>query len=342
LLNEAVLLTVRHRWRLWAALKQREARWRNKDSNALKWRSGGATRILMNSFPAFYPLSGRRVAIVGEGEAAEAKARLFEGSPAEVVRLDAAQGAHPAAYAGAVLAFVALKDEAQAQAAAAAARAAHTPVNVVDHPHLCDFTTPALIDRGEVVAAIGTGGTAPILASLLRGDIEARVPEGAGRIAGLLGRMQGEIRAAFPEPAQRRAFLRAVLGGPAAAAALAGDEAKAERLLREAVASGLAAAGSVRLIDGQGPADLLTLRSARALAEADLLVIDPDAAAEIIALARRDARRIGAAEADAAALREALRGGQQVVWITGPRGVEAGLLVLAADGIVGIELPRVS
>jgi precorrin-2 dehydrogenase/sirohydrochlorin ferrochelatase len=296
----------------------------------------------MNSFPAFYPLSGRRVAIVGEGEGAEAKARLFEGSPAEIVRLNAAQGADPAAYAGAVLAFVALKDEAEAQAAAAAARAAHVPVNVVDRPALCDFTTPDLIDRGEVVAAIGTGGTAPILASLLRGDIEARVPEGAGRIAGLLGRMQGEVRAAFPELAQRRAFLRSVLDGPAAEAALAGDDAKAERLLREAVASGLAAAGSVRLINGQGPADLLTLRAARALAEADLLVIDPDAAPDITALARRDARRIGAAEADAAALREALAEGQQVVWITGPRGIEACSLVLAAEGIVSEALPRAS
>ena len=47
----------------------------------------------MNAFPAFFPLAGRRVAIVGEGEAAEAKARLFAGSPAEVVRLSAAQGA---------------------------------------------------------------------------------------------------------------------------------------------------------------------------------------------------------------------------------------------------------
>ena len=293
----------------------------------------------MNSFPAFYPLSGRRVAIVGEGEAAEAKARLFEGSPAEVVRLNAAQGADPTAYAGAVLAFVALKDEGQAVAASAAARAAHVPVNVVDRPQLCDFTTPALIDRGEVVAAIGTGGTAPILASLLRGDIEARVPEGTGRIAGLLGRMQGEVRAAFPELAQRRAFLRAVLDGPAAEAALQGDNTRAERLLREAIAAGLPAAGSVRLVDGRGPADLLTLRAARALAEADLLVIDKDAAPDITALARRDARRIGAAEADAATLREALAEGQQVVWITGPHGIEATLLVLSADGIKATELP---
>ena len=293
----------------------------------------------MNSFPAFFPLAGRRVVIVGEGEAAEAKARLFEGSPAEIVRLTGVEGADPAAYAGSMLAFIALKDEGQAAAAAAAARAAHVPVNVVDRAALCDFNTPALIDRGDVVAAIGTGGTAPILASLLRGDIEARVPEGTGRIAALLGRMQPEVRAAFPDLAQRRAFLRSVLDGPAAEAAMAGDAAKAERLLREAVAAGLATAGSVRLIDGKGPADLLTLRAARALAEADLLVIDPGAAPDIVALARRDAPRLGASETEPATLREALAEGQRVVWITGPGGVEATALILAADGIVAIGLP---
>ncbi len=90
--------------------------------------------------------------------------------------MSAAAGADARAYIGAVLAFVATKDDAAAEVASRAARAAGVPVNVVDRPHLSDFVTPAVIDRGEVVAAVGTGGTAPILASLLRGDIEARVP----------------------------------------------------------------------------------------------------------------------------------------------------------------------
>src|SRR4051812_8692106 len=248
----------------------------------------------MNSFPAYFPLRGKRVVIVGEGEGAEAKARLFAGSPAVIERLSAAAGADARAYAGAVLAFVATADDAAAEVAARAARAAGVPVNVVDRPQLCDFVTPAVIDRGDVVAAIGTGGTAPILASLLRGDIEARVPEGAGRVAALLGRMQAEVRKAFPDLAQRRGFLRSVLSGPAADAALAGDADKAEALLREAIAAGHAASGWVRILDGAGPADLITLRAARALSEADVLVIDPDASADIVALGRRDAHRIAA------------------------------------------------
>ncbi|MDB5499158.1 MAG: ysG, partial [Phenylobacterium sp.] len=172
----------------------------------------------MDAFPAFFPLSGRTVAIAGSGEAAEAKLRLFEGSPATLRRLEGEAALKPKSYAGAALAFVASTDDAFAEAAAGAARAAHVPVNVVDRPALCDFTTPAVIDRGEVVAAIGTGGASPMLATLLRHDIEARVPEGAGRVAALFAALQAEIRQALPEPHRRRAFLRAALTGPAAEA----------------------------------------------------------------------------------------------------------------------------
>jgi len=246
----------------------------------------------VDAFPAFFPLAGRTVVIAGEGEAAQAKARLFDGSPAKLVRLSAEAALAPDAYRGAALAFVAGPDDAWARDAAAAARAAHVPVNVVDRPALCDFTTPAVIDRGEVVAAIGTGGASPMLATLLRQDIEARMPEGAGRVAALFRLLQDEVRQALPEPHRRRAFLRAALEGPAAQAAMGGDLERGKALLRQALAQDAPLVGAIQFIDARGPADLLTLRAARALAAADLLVCDPDAHPEVVALARRDAERL--------------------------------------------------
>ncbi|MFL5297831.1 MAG: NAD(P)-dependent oxidoreductase [Phenylobacterium sp.] len=247
----------------------------------------------MHAFPAFYPLAGRTVVVAGSGEAADAKVRLFEGSPATLKRLKGEAALDPAAYAGAALAFVASADQAFAEAAVAAARAAHVPVNAVDRPALSDFTTPAVIDRGEVVAAIGTGGASPMLATLLRHDIEARVPEGAGRVAALFAGLQAEVRQALPEPHRRRAFLRAALTGPAAEAAMAGDLPRATALLREALARGEPGAGLVQFIDARGPAETLTLKAARALSAADILVCDKDASDEVLALARRDAERLG-------------------------------------------------
>ena len=255
----------------------------------------------MDAFPAFFPLAGKTVVIVGAGEAAEAKARLFDGSPAAVVRIEGDAALNPKSYEGAALAFVASDDDAFAEAAVGAARAAHVPVNAIDRPALCDFVTPAVIDRGGVVAAIGTGGASPMLATLLRADIEARVPEGAGRVAALFAGLQAEVRKALPEPHRRRAFLRAQLSGPAAHAALAGDLAGATALLREALAADEPGAGIVQFIDARGPAERLTLRAARALASADVLVCDEDAHADVLALARRDAERRGPQSVDALA-----------------------------------------
>ena len=192
----------------------------------------------MDSFPAYFPLAGRRVVIVGSGEQAEAKARLFDGSPAELVRLDEdGRALDPESYQGAVLAFIASDDEAFARMAAAAAREAGAPVNVVDRPELCDFFTPALVDRGEVVAAVGTGGSSPVLAQVLKQAIETSVPEGSGRVAALLRQFRTELKATFPDMTARRAFVLEVLDGPAAQAAMDGHMDEARRLLREALGS---------------------------------------------------------------------------------------------------------
>ena len=189
----------------------------------------------MESFPAFFPLADRRVVIAGSGEAADAKAALFEGSPAEVVRLVGARAQDANLYRGAVLAFVACDDEEADRAAGQAAREAGVPVNVVDRPELCDFFTPALVDRGAVVAAVGTGGASPVLAQRLKREIEASVPEGTGRLAVLLRQFRRETMGAFPDMTERRLFVQELLSGPAAEAALAGDMEAAEALMRAAL-----------------------------------------------------------------------------------------------------------
>jgi precorrin-2 dehydrogenase/sirohydrochlorin ferrochelatase len=267
----------------------------------------------MDAFPAFFPLAGRTIAIVGEGAAAESKLRLFDGSPARVVRVEDAKALKPKAYDGARLVFICAGDEAFRAKAADAARAAGAVVNVVDHPALSDFMTPALVDRGQVVAAVGTTGSAPLLATLLRSDIEARVPEGAGRVAALFGAVREELRQALPNLDARRAFLREALVGPAAEAAMADDMPTARRLLAGALAGAATAkprTGRLRIVMDSGQGDLISLRAARALAQAD------GAAPATIALARREARRLKAEEAGAKALTGLLAKGLDVVWVS--------------------------
>jgi precorrin-2 dehydrogenase/sirohydrochlorin ferrochelatase len=265
----------------------------------------------MDAFPAFFPLKGRRVVIAGDGEPAAARARLFAGAPAEVVRVDGQAALGPEAYAGAHLVFIASHDEAFVLAAAAAARSSGAPINVFDRPALSDFHTPAIVDRGPVVAAVGTTGTAPAMAQMLRGEIEARLPRDAGRLAGLLGERRGALTAAFPDMVQRRAFLRAVLAGPAIDG----------KGLDALIAAGWTSVGRVWLITPPAADDLISVRAQRALNFADVVVASPQADGLVATHARRDAERLAAASpAEIAAL---ARAGKLVAVIGQAPGLDA-------------------
>lgn len=269
----------------------------------------------MDAFPAFVPLRGARVVVAGEGEGAEAKARLFEGSPADLVRIvDPVEAARPEAYRGAVLAFIAL-DGGTALLAAEAARSAGAWVNVVDRPAASDFYTPSIVDRGVVVGAVGTAGTAPLLAARLRAELEVRWPTGLGRLAVFLASLREPLRAALLSPQARRAALYRVLDGPSARAALAGDDAAAVLHAEAAIARETRDGRVVQLVAPAEP-DLLTLRAAGVLARADRLVHPPQLDPAILAHARRDAPR--ATVASEAELARWAGEGETVVVISAP------------------------
>ncbi len=126
----------------------------------------------LNAFPVFMRVEDRVVAIVGGGEEALAKARLLAQSSArlrvvaETVEpaLAAFMAGHrlehvAAPYAarhleGAVMVFAASGDGTLDTRVAADARCLGIAVNAVDRPALCDFFTPALVNRAPVAVAI--------------------------------------------------------------------------------------------------------------------------------------------------------------------------------------------
>lgn len=267
----------------------------------------------MDAFPAFIPLTGRRVIVVGEGETADNKARLFDGSPARLDRLTLEQAQAPGALAGAALVFIAGPD-APARAVAAMARTAGALVNVVDAPALGDFTTPSIVDRGRVVGAVGTDGSAPVLAVRLRQEIERLWPAGLGALAQVMGEMRGPAKARFPDMAQRRAWLRTLIDGPVAKAAFDGRDAEALAEARASLASTAERGGGwASVLTVPAALDDVTLGAARILGDADVLVVVGPVPPEIIALARRDATRIALDEADPARLSALAQDGQHVV-----------------------------
>uniref|UniRef100_UPI002E2DB948 precorrin-2 dehydrogenase/sirohydrochlorin ferrochelatase family protein n=1 Tax=Sandarakinorhabdus rubra TaxID=2672568 RepID=UPI002E2DB948 len=125
----------------------------------------------MQQLPIFVTLTGRTVIVVGDGEAAAAKARLVSAAGGRI----ADEGASDAC-----LAFVALDDEDAAAAAASRLRARGLLVNVVDRPALSDFLMGAIVDRSPVIVAISTGGSSASLARALRMRLEALLPASLG------------------------------------------------------------------------------------------------------------------------------------------------------------------
>ncbi|WP_409644658.1 bifunctional precorrin-2 dehydrogenase/sirohydrochlorin ferrochelatase, partial [Sphingorhabdus sp.] len=73
-----------------------------------------------------------------------------------------------AGHKDARIAFVAIADEDEACAAADDLKARGLLVNVVDRPEICDFTTPAIVDRTPVLVAVGTGGASAGMAKAIR------------------------------------------------------------------------------------------------------------------------------------------------------------------------------
>jgi uroporphyrin-III C-methyltransferase / precorrin-2 dehydrogenase / sirohydrochlorin ferrochelatase len=262
-------------------------------------------------FPVFLRLDGERVVLVGGGEEAVAKARLLLGARpdlhvfAEHAEPDMEALAAERGFAlhrraplaadleGARFCVVALDEFAEAREVVDLARSVRVLVNAVDKPAICDCIVPALVDRGPVQVAIGTGGAAPALARDLRGRVEAAVPVGYTALARLCRAWRERVGAAIPGREDRRRFWDAVMDGPEAEAALNGDMAEAERLIAQRLRGQAPAQGRASLV-GAGPGDpeLMTLRAVRVLKRADVVLYDALVDPAVLDLARRDARRI--------------------------------------------------
>lgn len=237
----------------------------------------------MHSLPLFLTIAGRPVILLGSGEAADAKRRLVMRAGGRPVGED-----DPAA-AEARIAFIALDDEAAAVAAAARLKGRGLLVNVVDRARLCDFTTPAIVDRDPVLIAIGSGGASAGLAAALRQRLEAWLPARLGALARALAEARTAIRARWPEGGARRRALGAALA-PGGMLDPLGSLHDVDEWLRSGGDAPAAAYCCIHL--GSDDPDDLSLRDLRALGQADRIIHSARAPAPVLARARADAARL--------------------------------------------------
>jgi uroporphyrin-III C-methyltransferase / precorrin-2 dehydrogenase / sirohydrochlorin ferrochelatase len=266
----------------------------------------------LNAFPVFVRVEGRVVVIVGSGDEALAKARLLGQSSAaiKIVAIDpapelAAWIAEAGAtlvgadydknlLAGAVMVFAATGDDAFDRRVSDDARALGIPVNAVDSPELCDFFTPAIVNRAPVCVAIGTEGAAPVLAQSIRTKVDQLLSPSLGTLAALAASLRDAAERLLPKGRMRRQFWNDFFGGAPAHAMEVGHADEALQAATELMRRRRVRSGYVALVGaGPGAEDLLTLRAQRHLMEADVIVHDALVPEAVVVMGRRDAERLG-------------------------------------------------
>jgi uroporphyrin-III C-methyltransferase/precorrin-2 dehydrogenase/sirohydrochlorin ferrochelatase len=282
--------------------------------------------------------------------------------------------------AGATIAIAAMADQRANAAVWEEAESTGVLLNAVDDVPHCHFIAPSVLRRGSVVVTVSSSGKSPALAVRLRERIAEVVREEHGALADLFGEVRSAIARLIPElGARTRAWYRivdALMDDPSTYRRLR-DRRDALRgtVLRLATASSVpqvlparaaadggepnvTSAGMVALV-GAGPGDpgLLTVRGRELLESADVVVHDRLIAAELLALARPQARLIDvgkegyglscAQERVTGILCAEARRGLRVVRLKGGdpfvfgRGGEE-LLALAAAGVPCEVVPGVS
>ncbi|MDA5633784.1 MULTISPECIES: siroheme synthase CysG [Rhizobium/Agrobacterium group] len=264
--------------------------------------------------PVFWGLEGKRVVLAGGSDGAAWKAELLLACGATLhVYCDKQdlsetfttliaknpalsfhdQSWHSGIFDNAELALADCETDVEAKAFYSAARAAGIPVNVIDRPEFCQFQFGSIVNRSPVVVSISTDGAAPILAQAIRRRIETLLPLALKDWGALAQTIRDRVNLRLAPGPSRRSFWEKFVDRAFTERL---DESSEERLLTDigtqATRTG-AGRGRVTLVGaGPGDAELLTLKAVRALQAADVILFDDLVSAEVLELARREAKRM--------------------------------------------------
>jgi len=267
----------------------------------------------MDFLPIFLNIKNRTCLVVGGGEIATRKIMLLLQAGAKVLVVSPelstalneyfAQGKikycaeyfHPKHLDNITLVISATNDHVINQLVSETACRQQIPVNVVDNPDLCTFIMPSIVDRSPLLIAISSSGQSPVLARLLRAQLETIIPTAYARLAAIAGKFRQHVKQHFRHPEKRRIFWEKALQGTFTEMVLAGKDQNAQDYLLQSLQHEKddPPQGEVYLVGaGPGNPDLLTFRAMRLMQQADVVVYDRLVSTAILDMVRRDATRI--------------------------------------------------
>jgi precorrin-2 dehydrogenase/sirohydrochlorin ferrochelatase len=161
--------------------------------------------------PIFLNIDGKPCVVIGGGTVAERKIRslLDSGAKVTVITPEVTPGIekqfrtgritlHRRLYEdgdlkGHLIAYSATNRRGVNRAVQGEARREGVLLNVVDDPGLCDFITPALVQRGALLLAVSTSGKSPAMARRVREQLEALFGEEYAPFLELIGAIRMKL-----------------------------------------------------------------------------------------------------------------------------------------------------
>ncbi|MDC0626790.1 siroheme synthase CysG [Methylophilaceae bacterium] len=165
-------------------------------------------------------------------------------------------------------------------------------INVVDQPDLCTCTFGSIVERGDLVVAISTGGNAPVFARNLREKFETLLPQSTKQLIDFSASIREKVINSFLQFNKRRIFWELFFDAFAVKKNI--TKSNLTSLTNQLIKTlKNKHSGEVFLV-GAGPGDpeLLTLRALHLIQKADVCIYDNLVSKEILELVRRDAHMI--------------------------------------------------
>jgi len=165
-------------------------------------------------------------------------------------------------------------------------------INVVDQPELCTCTFGSIVERGDLVVAISTGGSAPVFARNLREKLETLLPQSTKQLIDFSSTIREKVIRSFSQFNKRRIFWELFFDAFATKKKI--TKSNLSKLSNQLIKSlRNKNSGEVFLV-GAGPGDpeLLTLRALHLIQKADVCIYDNLVSKDILELVRRDAHMI--------------------------------------------------
>jgi siroheme synthase-like protein len=164
-------------------------------------------------YPVFLEMTGRPAVVVGKEAVRAGKvealidagARVTVVATGPVARLEQLAGRGVSIERRGYLPgdLAASDDPSVRSSIAAEARARGVLINVMDDVPNCDFAAPAIVRRGDLQIAIGTGGRSPGLARRLREELSERYGPEWAEVVRVIGDVRTDTLTALPDLAER-------------------------------------------------------------------------------------------------------------------------------------------